>query len=166
MRRLQWTISHAVFVSEIDDQHREIFEALSDLADAAPSEARAAAARLTVRIADHFAHEERLMRAARYQSFRWHKRRHDAARHRVGDFVYRMESGDARAVGELVEYLTGWLHDHTRVADRMMGAALRNHQRCMWKLTLHASTAPVEGRAWVTADGEPFAPELEPEPKL
>jgi hemerythrin len=160
---LKWTISHAVFVTEIDDEHKEIFEALAEcrtLFDRGgdPGQVREAMQQLTTRIADHFAHEERLMRAARYEGLRWHKQRHDAARKRVEGFVLRIEQGDRDAGIELVEHLTGWLHNHTRVADRMMAAALRNHQRCMWKVTFHAGTKPAEACDWVTIDGEAFVP--------
>jgi hemerythrin len=31
MRSLKWSTSHAVFVTEIDDEHREIFGAVADL---------------------------------------------------------------------------------------------------------------------------------------
>ena len=98
------------------------------------------------------------MRAARYSSLRWHKQRHDAARRRVAGFVVRIEAGDSKAGPELVEYLKPWLHNHTRVADRMMGAALRNHRRFLWKVTFQAGTRPAEAGDWVTIDGEPFEP--------
>src|SRR5450631_790867 len=124
--KLKWSTSNAVFVTEIDDEHKEIFEALSSvqevLTNCGPlSELSKLAQRLTSSIAGHFAHEERLMRAARYGSIRWHKRAHHAARRRVGQFVGRIEEGDTAAGLELVEYLTSWLHDHTGLADRMMG---------------------------------------------
>jgi hemerythrin len=154
MAALNWT-THAVFVTEIDDEHREIFAALAEFEKAAT---RKNIARLTTRLTDHFAHEERLMRAARYESYKWHKKLHAAARWRVEGFVTRMEQGEAEAAGEMVEYLTEWLHNHTRVADRMMGAALRNHHRHMWKVTFQAGTKPIEEGKWVTVTGEPFEP--------
>jgi hemerythrin len=98
------------------------------------------------------------MRAARYGSLRWHKQSHDAAHRRVGQFVQRIEQGDAEAGPELVEYFTSWLHDHTRLADRMMGAFLRNHQRSMWKLTFRAGTKPMDSCTWVDANGDTFNP--------
>jgi hemerythrin len=163
VRTLKWTISHAVFVTEIDDEHKEIFEALADCRRLFDSGGDLelvleATQRLTTRLADHFAHEERLMRAARYEGMRWHKQRHDAARKRVEGFVLRIGQGVPDAGPELVEHLTGWLHNHTRVADQMMAAALRNHQRCMWKVTFHAGTKPAEACDWVTIDGEAFDP--------
>ena len=163
MDPLQWTTSNAVFITEIDDEHQEIFAAVSSLQKGLAGlgkspEISKLMKHLAASIAGHFAHEERLMRAARYSSLRWHKKAHDAAHKRVGQYAIRIEQGDTRAGLELVEYLTSWLHDHTRLADRMMGAFLRNQQRCMWKVTFQAGTKPLIGRAWVTANGDAFEP--------
>ena len=98
------------------------------------------------------------MRAARYSSLRWHKSAHDHARRRVRQVVERIEQGDSAAGEELVEYLTSWLHDHTRLADRMLGAFLRNHQRFMCKVTFRAGTRPMNSCSWVTINGETFNP--------
>jgi len=150
-----------VFVTEIDDEHKEIFAVLSDVR-AAIKGGGLAGSKTTERLMNcmngHFAHEERLMRAARYGSMRWHKSAHDHARRRVRKFVERMKQGDSAAGIELVEYLTSWLHDHTRLADRMLGAFLRNHQRFMCKLTFRAGTRPMDSCSWVTIDGESFNP--------
>src|SRR5579863_4387878 len=159
MSSLDWSTSHAVFVPEIDDEHKEIVEDLSRvqqaLAGNAPSsEIRKLTQRLALSIAGHFAHEERLMRAARYESLRWHRQQHNAARKRVRQLVLGMEQGEPNAGLHLVEYLTDWLHMHTRLADRMMGAFLRNQERVMWKLTFRAGTKPLGACAWVRVNGE------------
>ena len=162
MRSLKWSTSNAVFVTEIDDEHKEIFGAVSSVQEVFTSggpvsEIPKLTQRLTSCLVDHFAHEERLMRAARYASLRWHKTSHDNARKRVGQFVLRIEQEDTKAVLDLVEYLTSWLHDHTRLADRMLGAFLRNHQRCT--LTFQAGTKPLDSCSWVTANGDTFNPQ-------
>ena len=164
MGSLKWTTSNAVFVTEIDDEHKEIFEAVSDfekeLTNRGPlPEVSKLMQRLVDSMAGHFAHEERLMRAARYGSLRWHKKAHDAAKKRVGRFVLRIGQGDIQAGSELVGYLTSWLHDHTRLADRMMGAFLRNQRRSMWKVTFRAGTRPPDACAWVTVKGDAFDPQ-------
>jgi hemerythrin len=163
MSSLVWSTSHAVFVTEIDDDHKEIFAAISRfqelLASGAPAgKLHELAERLMSGLAEHFAHEERLMRAARYGSMRWHQRSHRAAGRRVGEFVARLEQGELAAARELVEYLESWLPDHASVADRMMGAALRNQQRCMWTMTFRAGTKPADACAWVDTKGEAFDP--------
>jgi len=149
MRYLKWNTSHAVFVEEIDDEHKEIFAVVGDLHRVLASgvslvELRELTQRLIACAEGHFAHEERLMRASRYGSFAWHRRQHNAASKRVQWYVPRIEQGDTTAGLALVEFLTSWLRDHTRVADRMMGAFLRNRSLC--KLTIRASSK-LEGMA-------------------
>ena len=161
MKTLQWSSSHAVFVTEIDDEHKEIFQAVADLqAGLHPPQAnlQELTGRLIASVNGHFAHEERLMRAARYESLRWHKRLHEAARRRVVELVHQLEQGDPEAGRSLVAYLTDWLPSHTRIADRMMAAALRNHRRGMYRMYLHASTRPVDSCEWVDVNGRPFEP--------
>jgi hemerythrin len=163
MRPLKWSTSNAVFVTEIDDEHKEIFEALSNLqgaltSGAPPAEIVNVTERLAWGVAQHFAHEERLMRAARYSSIGWHKQSHNAARKRVGQFVAKLKQGDAQAGVELIEYLTRWLHDHTRLADRMMASFLRNQRRCMGKVTFRAGTKAIDACVWLRANGETFDP--------
>jgi len=157
MPSLQWSISHAVFVTEIDDEHKQIFAAVAALHKVLPGQSRELTERLIRCLGDHFAHEERLMRAARYSSLRWHKRQHDHARRQVEQFVLRMEEGDSQAGPALVEYLTLWLANHTGLADRMMGAFLRNRRR-VGKLTLRAGTKPMAACAWVDSHGDRFNP--------
>ena len=98
------------------------------------------------------------MRAARYGSFRWHKRLHETARKRVANFVSRIEEGEADAGAKLFEYLTAWLHDHTRLADMMMAAFLRNHRRGLYKMTFRAGTKRIDACEWVNSKGEKFDP--------
>src|ERR1035438_10334131 len=124
MGSLKWSTSHAVWVTEIDDEHREIFEEASHLQEAlyglgSLPDIRKRTQRLTACVVGHFAHEERLMRAARYGSLPWHKQQHTTARKRVRQFVHRIEQGDNDAGLALVEYLKSWLGNHTRLADRM-----------------------------------------------
>jgi hemerythrin len=162
MRALKWSTSHAVFVTEVDDEHREIFEAVSKLQKALSisgpfPEIHKLTQNLIACIVEHFAHEERLMRAARYGSMGWHKQQHDNACRRGRQFVARIERGDIDAGIELVGYLTSWLRDHTRLADRMMGAFLRNQQRCV-KLTCRAGTKPADACDWVDSKGDKFDP--------
>jgi hemerythrin len=163
MRSLQWTTSHAVFVTEIDDEHKEIFDAISGLQTVLASQDPASqiqtlTQRLVIRLADHFSHEERLMRAARYHAIPWHKRQHENARRQVRRFAQRIENGDVEAPPALIEYLTSWLHDHTRLADQMLGAALRNHERGLYKLTIKGGTKPADACAWVDTNGDRFYP--------
>jgi hemerythrin len=134
MRLFHWSKSNAVFVPEIDDEHRAIYQAGADLQQAFDSGAplvcvqEILGALITV-TEEHFAHEERLMRRGHYESFSWHKQQHDTARRRIKEYASQIEAGDAEAGKALNEFLSKWLHDHMGLTDRMMGAFLRNQQR-------------------------------------
>ncbi len=163
MRSLTWNTSHAVFVEEIDDEHKEIFGAISDLekAQAAgqPAGIRKTLERLILSIDGHFAHEERLMRAARYQSLGWHKKLHDTARRRLKQQAARIQQRETEAIGKLIAYLASWLPDHAGVADRMMGAFLRNQRRTC-RMMFQAGTRPAEACQWVDCRGERVDPNV------
>lgn len=134
MALFHWTSEHAVFVPEIDAEHRAIFDAAAELERAATAHAPQSRLREMVRALaghaeDHFAHEERLMRQARYEALDWHKKQHDGLRRKLKQFAGRIENNDREAPSALLHYLAAWLRDHTAVADRLMGARLRNFER-------------------------------------
>jgi hemerythrin len=136
MPAFQWSKSNEVFVRSIDDQHQVVFHALGELQNALHSGASRAAVkeilqRLVGCLEEHFAHEEKLMRGARYLSFDWHRQQHNTVRKRLRHFAPAIEAGDRDAGHELVEFLSRWLEDHTAVTDRMMGAYLRNQERTL-----------------------------------
>lgn len=119
---------------EFDAEHRNLYQLGDNLFQAwtagAPAEAMIPSVRALLAAAeDHFAHEERLMRAARYPLLNWHGRQHETARNASKPLVARIEAGDRQAVKELLELLSGWMRDHLAVADRMMAAALRAFAR-------------------------------------
>ena len=71
MRLFKWNKLHAVFIPEIDVEHKNIFRLAEELRQAvatgAPAgQAQAILRELIARTEDHFAHEERLMRATNY----------------------------------------------------------------------------------------------------
>jgi hemerythrin len=134
MRFFQWTKANAVFVPEIDDEHRTIYQIAGELQQALSGGAplfqvQEILHRLIACTEDHLAHEERLMRAGHYESYEWHRQQHDTLRKRMKLFAPQVEAGDAAAGKSLIEFLSRWLHDHTGLTDRMMGAYLRNQER-------------------------------------
>ena len=134
MRLFQWNTANAVYLAEVDAEHRAIYQAAGELHQAsmgsAPAERILEILRsLIAHSEDHFAHEERLMQTSNYEAYAWHKQSHDTARKRLAEFAARMEAGSTGEVEELLEFLSGWLRDHVGVADRMMSAYVRNYQR-------------------------------------
>jgi hemerythrin len=134
MRIFEWNEAHAVHVPEVDEEHQQLFRLCDDLqrammVGAASSEVQSIVDDLVIHTAQHLSHEEREMRAAGYPLYAWHRRQHHTARSRIRVLERRMRRGDRDAALELLDFLSGWLNDHIRLADRMLGAYLRNHQR-------------------------------------
>jgi hemerythrin len=134
MKRFKWTKANAVFLPEVDAEHRNLFNLADEVRAAVVAKSDTAQVPETLRaliaaIEDHFSHEERQMREAHYPSYAWHKQQHDTLRKRMSQSVPPIESGDGEAAILLLEFFSGWLRDHTALSDRMMGAYLRNYQR-------------------------------------
>jgi hemerythrin len=131
MARFKWTSVHSVYLPEIDAEHRALFSLGDELQKGLEKGKELSALRpilvnLIATTEAHFKHEERIMKAAHYTSYAWHKKQHDAVRWRVRRLVKRIDAGEPVAAEELLEFLAEWLKTHTQVADRMMGAYIRN----------------------------------------
>ena len=125
---------HAVSIPDLDAEHQNIFRLANELHQAVAGGAPADQARTILRelIAseeNHFAHEERLMRSTHYPALAWHRGQHDTVRKRVKEFAPRIEEGERQAALLLLEFLSGWLRNHVRLADCMMASHLRNYER-------------------------------------
>ncbi|HYW45766.1 MAG TPA: hemerythrin family protein [Bryobacteraceae bacterium] len=134
VKLFKWNRGHEIYLAEIDAEHRALFQIASEIHQAVLTGAGAERLKpmldaLMACAEGHFAHEERLMRAARYSAYAWHKRQHDGVRTRMQQFIGAMEQGEAEDPELLLEYLSDWIKGHMSLTDRMMGAYLRNHER-------------------------------------
>jgi len=134
MRIFHWTRAKSVFMPELDDEHRKLYELAAGIqeqvtAGTPPEIVSATLKSLVAAAEDHFQHEERMMRRAQYRLFAWHKSQHETFRKRSGSCLARYEAGQPEAAAELLDFLPGWMNDHLHVADRMMSAALRAYAR-------------------------------------
>lgn len=134
MQALKWNKKHEVFVPELDAEHRNVFRIVEELRTAveAPGTGERVQALLSELLSDmdeHFRHEERLMREARYPSFEWHRQQHETARKRVKEFGRQQPEGNPEALSTLLDFLCNWLREHTSLTDRMMCAYVRNYRR-------------------------------------
>lgn len=133
MRLFHWTRAKSVFMAEFDAEHRNLYLLADEIHQAVskgapPSVTTPSVRALLAAAEDHFGHEERMMRAARYPLLDWHAKQHQAARNRAEAWMDHVEK-DPEATTELLEFLAFWLKDHMAVADRMMSAALRAYVR-------------------------------------
>jgi hemerythrin-like metal-binding protein len=134
VRSLQWSEDHAVFIPELDEQHRGLLEVSQELRTAVlTGESRERleflAGRMAIRLAAHFRYEEGLMRGSRYSAIDWHERQHQAARVKLALLWEAIRGHGAESVFAALEELAGWFLDHASVADRMLAAHIRNYGR-------------------------------------
>src|SRR6516165_2272295 len=134
MRHFTWSRDNEIFLAQIDAEHREMFRIAGGLERAlsqgAPRvEVRDQLRALSAHAEDHFSHEEWLMQSTSYPSYGWHRQQHDTVRRRLKLLVPLIEKGDQEATDLFLEFLSGWLQDHTGVTDKMMGAYVRNYER-------------------------------------
>ena len=130
----EWDETHAVDIPDIDDEHQKLFHLCDVLqramvAGASLDEVQSIVDDVVISAAEHFWHEEREMRATGYPHYVWHQRQHHTARSRMTVLERRIRRGDRDAVLDLLDFLSAWLSDHIRLADRMLGAYLRNRER-------------------------------------
>ena len=138
-RLFKWSATHAVYMPEIDAEHKDILRAAGEMhaaigRGADPSELQSMLTGLLTHIHEHFGHEERLMKETAYSSYAWHKRQHQAALSKAAALESQIHEGDTEAALALLHFLSAWLKDHTSVADRMMAAHVRNAQRLRTRL--------------------------------
>ena len=134
MARFTWSAENEVFLDPVDAEHRDLFRFADELQVAVAQDADPDAIcehlhRLAEHMAEHFSHEEEMMRGVQYPSYGWHRAQHNTARRRLKLLVPLIEAGDIQAAQLLLDFLAGWLHDHTSLTDRMMAAFVRNHER-------------------------------------
>ena len=142
MPNIRVTECRLIDIADVDAEHQELFRLCDGLqhalaAGASPSDIRSFVHVLVVHAAAHFAHEERDMHAARYPHQAWHQRQHRAARTKALAYERRLGTGDREAAGQLLQFLSRWMNDHIGIADRMLGAFLRNRRRVETALASH-----------------------------
>jgi len=132
MGLFKWSNACSVYLPEIDAEHRTIYRLANEfhkaiLAGQDRERLKELAVALLEAEEQHFRHEERLMKAMHYSGTQWHKKQHDTARKQSKELAKRIDAGDAEAAVDVLKFLAQWLTDHITVADRMMGATLRNY---------------------------------------
>ena len=133
MRPFEWSHEFSVSVPEIDAEHQAMFQVADGLhrtliAGTPPGQAQPFIRELAAHVTDHFSHEEHLMRASAYPLLAWHRRQHAVAHGKIMLLERRVRRGDRNAA-LLAMDLSVCLKNHIRLADRMLCAYLRNHQR-------------------------------------
>ncbi|MCX8027341.1 MAG: bacteriohemerythrin [Thermodesulfovibrionales bacterium] len=124
-----WDDAYKINISEIDAQHKKLFELINDLHSAlkggrARDVLEDILSRLTIYCNTHFATEERHMRNYSYPEYRVHKTQHDELTQKTNEFYERFKSAKSDITLDLMEFLKGWLQNHILKMDKQFGVYL------------------------------------------
>lgn len=107
----------------MDDDHHRIVDLVNDLQSAARGGAghdavpRVVGELISV-MRGHFDKEETAMRKSHYPLFSDHKMQHDLMRMKLDELVRNLAASINITAGDLIEFMTNWLTQHTLRHDR------------------------------------------------
>lgn len=129
---IMWTPDLAVGVEKIDDQHKQLFKAADDLAEAifagrGHGELEKTIDFLAEYTVFHFRDEEQTMIENGYPGYAAQKSSHERFEAEIGELKRKYKSGEVTG-GLAVEVLTKactWFKEHIRTLDRGLGGYLK-----------------------------------------
>jgi hemerythrin len=128
MPLISWTSDLTVGVSQIDEQHRELFGAVDSLAEAmwagkGKGEIEQTIDFLWDYVAIHFREEEALMIKGNYPGYSAQKSAHEKFAKEIDEMRTKYLSGEASSATaiELLTQACNWLREHIRVMDKAIG---------------------------------------------
>lgn len=117
----------------IDDQHKQLIQAINDLlAACAQGKGRAELEKTTSFLYDyttkHFSDEEQLQQLSGYADYPRHRQFHEGFKRTVADLNKKLrEQGPTIAlVGEVNSAVAGWLINHIKTEDTKVAAHIRS----------------------------------------
>lgn len=130
---LVWNPDLLIGNSQIDDQHKRIFQILDKLIGAIAEhkghhEVGRVLASASLFVAAHFKLEEDLMAQFGYPGLAAHRNAHEAVRIQVEGLVDRFHGGGLDAL-ELARFMEWWLQDHVQRQDRPLAKFLNAHEQ-------------------------------------
>ncbi len=131
---IEWTDSMAVGISEIDSQHRELFQSINNLLDAmsqgkGSQEIMKIIQFLEEYVVIHFSTEERYMKQTNYPDYPAHKAQHEAFAKDFAalkqEFINHNKPTYLRLQIEVGHRLIKWLLSHIGKVDKKLGKYLQ-----------------------------------------
>lgn len=132
MALFTWNSSYSVSVEQFDTEHQKLFALVNELNDAM----RAGQGRFVLRIVldsliaytnQHFAAEERAMKATRFPGYEAHAEEHRRLTEQVNDFAKQFEAGETSITIDVLYFLRDWLLNHIVTTDKKYSQHLKNY---------------------------------------
>ena len=132
MGLLAWSNESSVGIQTIDNEHRELMDAINALCDAVSSgHGREKTSQLLHRLIEcaraHFSSEEAILSAANYPELAEHSRQHQSLLEEVEELAGRFVQDGLILSGHSLTFLHYWFNDHLVNDDRLYTAWLKKH---------------------------------------
>jgi len=132
METITWKPDMSVGVKEIDEQHQQFIQIISDFyvafdANKLKEELGATLKKLIDYAVFHFDTEETYFDKFDYEFKDEHKQKHKELKERVLFFQKRFEKEGPDMVVELMEFLTDWLVNHLETEDQKYVKCFHDH---------------------------------------
>src|ERR1035438_936147 len=132
MALMTWNSKYSVGVEALDNQHKALMNALSELHAASmrgkAQETAGPLIRHLVSIArEHFSAEERLTESIRFSGLAAHQAKHQELTGKLAEFVARHEKRDTTVYTQLLYFIRDWLTKHMQTEDQEYANRLSAH---------------------------------------
>ena len=131
--KLQWTQDLSVGVEEIDSQHKELFDRISNLDTAMKQGSSREEVVMLIEFLDkyviiHFSAEEKYMTDFNYAGYALHKTKHDWFKKEFSNIRTKLDAGGITADVIMLSnnLLITWFSNHVRSIDMMLGSFLKS----------------------------------------
>jgi hemerythrin len=129
----KWDSSLEIGYELIDNQHKQLFEAIYDLIDYcdgahSDDQLKKSMDFLNSYTIKHFFDEEQIQQKYKYPDFPNHKKLHDGFKEVVKGFSHRLilEGVSKELVEEVQKKIYDWLVNHIRIQDKKVGNHLKS----------------------------------------
>ncbi len=129
MALITWNEKFSVGVSRFDEEHKQLMNLINQLHDAMKTgQGRQVIGDVLQGLIsytrNHFASEERLMKAYAYPGYEGHKKEHNQLTMTVLDFQKGFASGSVPLSQTVMSFLRDWLANHIQGMDKEYGPFL------------------------------------------
>ncbi len=130
MPLIVWSESLSVYVSEMDDQHKVLFNFTNELYDAVMSAKKDTLGNVLSGMVNytvyHFSTEEQLMEKYAYPDMQQHRDAHAAFTERVMNYFDQYQNGAGSDMEGVLAFLKDWWINHIMETDVKLGLFLHS----------------------------------------
>ena len=122
---VSWTSKFSVGIKLIDDQHKGLLDLVNDMFNHVvgnETEERiyfeSVIQKAIQYVKVHFATEEKIMSATKFQGYKEHKKAHDAFVMTVVNNISNFEAGEKVSLSTFTKFLKEWILSHIAIMDK------------------------------------------------